>query len=130
MAYKNPEDKIVYDRNYYATHKEQAQKNARAWYQRNREEVITSSKKHYENNKKRHFEQSARYRRKHPEQMLAHAAIANALKRGKIVKPKSCQDCGKEVRIESHHYLGYAKQHRLDVVWVCRRCHMERHRCK
>lgn len=55
----------------------------------------------------------------------AYTAIHNGISRGKIIKPISCQICGKETRVEAHHY-DYKKP--LDVIWVCRKHHIEIHR--
>jgi len=50
-------------------------------------------------------------------------AVRRAVRRGALVRPKACQECGSEVNIQAHHYLGYAPEHRLDVQWLCCRCH-------
>ncbi len=77
---------------------------------------------------------------------FAHHALKTAIHKGLIVRPKTCQDCGrtpedrtivirvgscprvqKRCAIEGHHH-DYAKP--LDVAWLCRRCHCGRHRNK
>ena len=55
----------------------------------------------------------------------ARILLHNAVTRGRIVKPKECQDCGAATRLDGHH-PDYTKP--LDVVWVCRPCHGKRHR--
>jgi hypothetical protein len=55
---------------------------------------------------------------------LARAALYNATKRNKIIKPSVCEiniDCSK--RIEGHHYLGYDKSNYLNVRWLCSKHH-------
>lgn len=57
-----------------------------------------------------------------PEQLKARSVISNAVRTGKILKPRVCDWCGgSEGRIEAHHWLGYDKP--LDVIWLCRPCH-------
>lgn len=48
-----------------------------------------------------------------------------ALCRGSIVKPTYCQHCGRESKLEAHHY-DYNKP--LEVQWLCKRCHSKAHK--
>lgn len=51
----------------------------------------------------------------------AYTAVHSALKRGTLVKPGACENCGTSTsRIEAAHF-DYTKQ--LDVRWLCRSCH-------
>ena len=61
------------------------------------------------------------------DQFRAWTAIRYATKSGKIVRPKRCEACGSTRRIEAHHYLGYAKEHWLEVRWLCGECHIAAH---
>lgn len=61
-----------------------------------------------------------------PDKRAAHVLVGNALRSGKIEKASECECCGaKDVRLEGHHE-DYSKP--LDVVWLCRSCHVARHR--
>lgn len=42
------------------------------------------------------------------------------LRKGHLVKPKTCSRCSLEKKIEGHH-PDHSKP--LEVVWVCRTCH-------
>ena len=61
-----------------------------------------------------------------PEQKrAAMVALGNAVRDGRIVKPKRCGDCGTGgTRIHGHHE-DYSKP--LAVHWVCPLCHRKRH---
>lgn len=65
-----------------------------------------------------------RSRAKHPDAYRAYIAVQNALKRGDL-KAAPCERCGYAVGVHAHHE-DYSKP--LDVVWLCRNCHGERHR--
>jgi hypothetical protein len=72
-------------------------------------------------------ERRARRLKVDPIKRKAHAAVAQAVFYGRIVKPTNCQDCGKEfpkARIHGHH-ADYSKP--LEVSWLCHTCHQKRH---
>lgn len=47
-------------------------------------------------------------------------AVRKAIKKGLIIRPNVCSDCGCEARVEGHH-SDYSKP--LDVIWLCPKCH-------
>ncbi len=57
----------------------------------------------------------------------ARYAVKKALDTGRLVRPASCQSCAKECKPHAHHFAGYKVRHRLDVVWLCARCHRWAH---
>lgn len=60
-----------------------------------------------------------------PAKLASRLALKTAVNRGEIVRPASCQRCGKsEALIEGHHH-DYAKP--LDVQWLCPKCHAATH---
>jgi DNA-directed RNA polymerase subunit M/transcription elongation factor TFIIS len=62
--------------------------------------------------------------KKSPEKKSAHEAVRRAIKKGVLTRPKACTKCGEShMRIEAHHHKGYAKEHQLDVVFLCTSCH-------
>ncbi len=68
---------------------------------------------------------SASYRRDQPEKARAQDAVKKALRRGDLVRPDSCQFC-EAVCVPVAHHHDYAK--RLEVYWLCRKCHAGVHR--
>ena len=60
-----------------------------------------------------------------PEQGRAHAAVHSALRKGTLIRPDVCPECGDVTRLDAHHE-DYSKP--LDVTWLCRSCHLILHR--
>ena len=52
------------------------------------------------------------------------ASVTRAIKLGKLKRPSICSQCGGSEKIQAHH-ADYRKH--LDVEWLCRGCHYERH---
>ncbi len=59
-----------------------------------------------------------------PERRRAHDAVRQALLKGVLIK-KPCSDCGSTQHVDAHHEDYGAP---LNVVWLCRRHHVARHR--
>lgn len=64
------------------------------------------------------------YRAKSPAIYRAHSAVSNALRDGKLVRPRECESCGREAGLHGHHD-DYARP--LDVRWLCAACHRQWH---
>lgn len=59
-----------------------------------------------------------------PTKRLAHSAVSNALRDGRLVRPPSCSACESTGRLHAHHD-NYAKP--LEVRWLCEPCHTAHH---
>lgn len=68
---------------------------------------------------------SARYRERNKTKYLARAAVANAVARGEMIKPLSCEECGIKTLVHGHHD-DYSQP--LFVRWLCQGCHSDWHR--
>ena len=58
-----------------------------------------------------------RWRKNNLPKARAHLQLWRAIQAGKISR-SSCELCGAEP-VHAHHYLGYEKEHILDVQWLC-----------
>lgn len=52
--------------------------------------------------------------------LWAHAKVHRAIKKGLLIRPKLCSQCGRTGKVEGHHE-DYSNP--LDVKWLCRTCH-------
>ena len=55
----------------------------------------------------------------------AHKAVARAIKSNILNKPSNCTKCDSTEHIQGHH-PDYTKP--LEVVWLCRECHLNHHK--
>lgn len=89
----------------------------------------------------RHAEEQRAWRRKNPEAVReikrrsdsresrraarkATALVHWHVKHGKLMRPELCSRCMQAGPVEAHHE-DYARP--LDVVWLCKKCHLARH---
>lgn len=100
------------------------------WAQANPGRVREKSRLKRERDPKAAKEWSRRSEARYPEKHRARRTLHEAVKRGRVVKPDSCEDCGQqfEKRLLHGHHEDYSKP--LDVNWLCYRCHGKRHRPK
>jgi|SRR5882724_1115912 len=69
------------------------------------------------------YETIKAWSQRNPHKKAAHNAVAYALRRGTLQRMQ-CQCCG-DPKTHAHH-SDYAK--RLDLEWLCDRCHKKEHR--
>ena len=63
---------------------------------------------------------------KNPEKLKANGALRWAVKSGRTIRPSSCSSCGKTCKPDGHHW-SYLPENWVDVVWLCRSCHLMEH---
>lgn len=70
----------------------------------------------------------ARYKANNLAKVRARATVNNAIQVGKLLPAVAlpCASCG-GASIDYHHHLGYAPEHHLSVVALCRQCHEAMH---
>lgn len=106
----------------------------RAWANRNPGAVKASRRATEERRRGALIEKAKRATERHPDKARARTAVMNAVARGggELVRPASCDDCGRtnsplrdgRASIQAHH-PDYSKP--LDVEWLCVACHNTRH---
>lgn len=96
-------------------------------YQKRKEYFLEYYKKYRkttEFKKKRNaWERKYRKRSQNAEKVKAVKASSNAIRDGRLI-PQPCVKCG--VKITEAHHEDYSKP--LEVIWLCRKHHLEIHR--
>ena len=62
---------------------------------------------------------------KNEDKRAAHVILGNAVRYGRVAKPRHCSKCCAGGQIEGHHH-DYTKP--LDVKWLCTQCHVSLHK--
>lgn len=83
--------------------------------------------KKYQQTEKRKITQkivNKNFRIRHPERRKAQNAVSNAIATGKLPRANTllCHYCPKPAQ-QYHHWHGYEKEHWLDVIPICVKCH-------
>jgi hypothetical protein len=70
-----------------------------------------------------------RYHRNPAERIrkAAHDRVRYALETGVLKRPRRCSRCRKRCKPDAHHHQGYKPPHDLDIVWLCKYCHIREH---
>jgi len=108
----------------------------RRYYQKNKDHIAEYARKYRNDNREKERardrkrdatpERRAHRRRmkiKHRDATLARSAVYGAIKRGDIER-LPCEVCGDTKDIQAHHHKGYDKEHRLDVIFLCKKHHV------
>ena len=66
---------------------------------------------------------------KYPERRKARIILGNSIRDGKLKPAREfqCSNCNNSAK-EYHHHNGYAPEHALDVIPLCRECHGQTNR--
>lgn len=96
----------------------------RAWALANPERAAAIKERWAELNPAKVKASHQAYALANPEKIKARSALDYAVRSGRVVRPDRCEACGGVGPVEGHH-PDYALP--LDVVWLCRRCHVDLH---
>jgi len=117
--YKDAKRRGGYYRDCKSCHRARVAKWRHNNVQRHRDNVRRWSREHRDIRN----EYSEKYVANHPERKRAHRIVQQAVRSGKLHRGP-CAECGATSNIHGHHE-DYSKP--LGVIWLCRRCHLQRH---
>ena len=86
------------------------------------ERVRKQSAERYRRNRKRRSQQHTA--RRHSVKGQAKDQLQTEVRAGRVQKPGSCELCGRDVRLDGHHF-DYGLP--LEVLWLCKKCHARIH---
>ena len=123
MPIKDPEKRAAYQRAYHAVNRERL---LVAMSERSKKPEYVAKKVAYAKENPDVIRRLVKaWRKRNPEKRKAWWTFSNAVRAGKIVAPEICSRCGEAGLIDGHH-PDYDKP--LEVIWLCRSCHVEAHR--
>jgi len=93
----------------------------------NKEAFSGYFKKYYQENKEKKSGYDKNRYKTHKKEAAAKDKVKYNISKGVIVRPDRCEECNRECKPDAHHE-DYNKP--LDVVWLCRSCHVTKHRDK
>lgn len=107
--------------------KERLEAYHREWVRKNLETANGYLRDWRQKNKEKYNAQVREWNHNNREKVSAYRKVKRAIKNGTLVRRYVCEDCGSKARIDAHHE-DYSKP--LDVLWLCRQCHRNRHPAK
>lgn len=97
----------------------------REWVSKRDQDLVRKrDRERYQRDKGRRMVGTKRYIARYPEKRQARAAVAQAVRSGRMVR-QPCEECGYEVRVHAHHD-DYSKP--LEVRWLCQTHHAAVHK--
>ena len=114
-------------RKYHWANRERICRRKQLYYQKNREKCFEASRVYNKIYLDKILKRNREYCHQNPEKRKCYAKIHKAKQEGVLVAG-NCEDCGtspKQARIIAHH-KDYNKP--LVIIWLCTRCHFQRHR--
>lgn len=98
-------------------------KSSKEYVERNREKKRKWNLDYSKRNSDKFFKKNKEYKEKYSDKKMAHQKVQTALRNGSLMR-KLCEICNSE-KAHAHHE-DYSSP--LDVIWLCHRHHMERHK--
>ncbi len=113
------------NKQYRQSHKKEIKARDKRYRSEHQEDVSEYHQRYYQKNRERKAEDDKRRKETNPLKRKAISIVQEALKNGKLIRPRHCVKCGKECKPDGHHE-DYNKP--LDVIWWCRSCHITHHK--
>jgi len=95
------------------------------WVKKNSTKAAAAVAKWRKENRLKYNAQIKKYQAANKEKFVAYRKVRKALKAGILIRPEKCERCDATSKIDAHHHKGY--EHPLEVLWLCRQCHVDQH---
>lgn len=116
----------TYHEEYRKRNKKKLTKYFREYEEKNYDGRRKKRKERYLLDKRTGLPLHTRRRRSQPGKLHANATVRDAISSGVLIRPESCSNCPRKDHIHGHHD-SYLKKDRLNVRWLCARCHRAFH---
>jgi len=130
---KNKESRIATTKRYNDGHRDLIRMRTGRWAKNNPEKLKAIKARYRKNNPQADIEYRKNFghqcqikmRNLYPEKYKSRCKLSNAIRSGKVQRAKEmkCVGCGKQAD-EWHHHKGYSVEFALDVIAVCKPCHV------
>ena len=114
-----------YMRAYYAANIERLREQRRRSRRKCRANQAAYDVQYVAEHREADLEKSRRYKALNKDKVSCRNKLANAIRRGRIIRPLLCSKCEEAGKIVAHHH-DYRKP--FDVEWLCTKCHGVVHR--
>jgi len=127
----------LYNKEKYIKIKDEIKERVKKYYYKNWDKCRDDRRKWAEDNKSKISAYKKKYANKvkinNPGKVKkhrdAHQAIRKALRKNKLTKPDTCTRCKHYSKhIHAHHHKGYNEDNKLNVIWLCAKCHIREHK--
>ena len=128
LAHK--EQIAAYDAARYVTHKDEMDARRDAYRAANKEKVTARVKVYTTTHRAERALRMAEYRARNPEKEAARRKVKIEVRAFRFPPANTmvCDICGEALAHHWHHHNGYSPEHALDVIAVCRLCHIAAHK--
>ena len=121
---RNKEKCLVYAREYNIKNKEKRKAYRISKKDKIRQYYINWYAKNGRKRSDNIIEKALEWQQAFPERFKIHRKLQYAVLVGKVTRPPECSKCGREARIQSHHF-NY--DHFMNFIWLCSSCHKIEH---
>jgi hypothetical protein len=124
----NPEWVAEHNKKWRDRHPGAANMASKRWKEQNSQRNRAAEKRWREQNPSITAAGHKRHDRRHPERASARQVVRDAVRRGRISKPSTCEGCDEtfDKGLLHGHHEDYGKP--LEIEWLCTSCHTKRHK--
>lgn len=122
---ENKESRKEYCKRYHSENRDELNAKKREARESDPEKTKADKNKYRQENRDVYNAYQREYRKRNKIKLAAHELVKGAVKKGLLVYPKECSECGSIAKIYAHHDSYFEP---LNVRFLCGKCHSEWHK--